>query len=218
MAALHARNRTGRGQKIDASLFETQLSLMLNVAANWLNLGVEGRRWGTEHPSIVPYGSFPTRDESYLIVGATNNRQFVTLAKLLGRPELAEDEQFSTNDARVANREPLDEILREIFRTKTTDDWLHVFEDSGIPYGPINNIERAFGHAQAQARDMVQTIGVDAAKDGQFTTPGFPVKFSDAKPSIRSSPPLLGQDTNEVLQEIGMKESQLADLRKEAVI
>ena len=217
MAALHARNRTGRGQKIDSSLFETQLSLLLNVAASWLNLGVEGSRWGTEHPSIVPYGAFPTR-ESYLIVGATNNRQFATLTRLLKRQELAGDERFNTNDARVANREALNEILRGIFRTKSTEAWLRVFEDSGMPYGPINSIESAFGHAQTQAREMVQTIGMGVARDGKFTAPGFPVKFGDSKPSVRRSPPLLGQHTAEVLREIGVDESRLLSLRKEGVV
>lgn len=217
MSALHARNRTGKGQKIDGSLFETQLALMINVAACWLNLGLEGKRWGTEHPSIVPYGSFPTKD-SYLIMGATNNRQFVTLSKLLKRPELSEDKRFNTNDARVAHRTELNEIINDIFKSKKTKEWLSAFDESGLPYGPINSIESAFSHAQAQARQMVQTIDIDAATDGKFHVPGFPVKFSDTGPSIRSSPPLLGQHTEEVLHEIGILESEIAGLRRHAII
>ena len=217
MSALHARNRTGKGQKIDGSLFETQLALLINVAACWLNLGLEGKRWGTEHPSIVPYGSFPTKD-SYLIMGATNNRQFVTLLKLLKRPGLSEDPRFDTNDARVINRVELNSLLQDIFKTKTTDEWLAAFDGSGLPYGPINNVERAFSHAQAQARQMVQTIDFDAATNGKFEVPGFPVKFSDTGPSVRSSPPLLGQHTEEVLREIGLSRVEIARLREMSII
>jgi succinate--hydroxymethylglutarate CoA-transferase len=94
------------------------------------------------------------------------------LAKLLGRPELARDERFSTNDARVENRTALNAVLHEIFKTKTTDEWLGVFEGSSLPYGPVNTIERAFGHAQTQARDMIQTIPWDAATNGMVKVPG----------------------------------------------
>ncbi|KAK2731795.1 hypothetical protein FQN55_004452 [Onygenales sp. PD_40] len=217
MAALQARHRTGKGQKIDGSLFETQLSMLINVASNWLNMGQEAQRWGTAHPSIVPYEAFKTKD-SYLVLGATNNRQFAVLAERLGNPELAKDEKFQTNDSRVRNRVELNNILYGLFEAKTTDEWLEVFENSGMPYGPINSLEKVFSHTQAQARQMVKNINFDAAVGGDFKVTGFPVKFSDTEPSIRRSPPLLGEHTEEVLQEIGLSEGSLASLRKEKII
>ncbi|EFW13661.1 hypothetical protein D8B26_002590 [Coccidioides posadasii str. Silveira] len=217
VSALHARNRTGKGQKVDGSLFETQLALMVNIASVWLNMGREAKRWGTAHPSIVPYEAFPTKD-SYLVMGATNNRQFAILAERLGQPDLARDERFRTNDARIENRVELNKILHELFQTRTTDEWLTVFENSGMPYGPINSIEKAFSHAQAQARDMVHTLQMDSAADGEFKVTGFPVKFSESKPSVRINPPLLGQHTEEVLAELGITGKKVDELRRQGVV
>ncbi|EEQ89495.1 CoA-transferase [Blastomyces dermatitidis ER-3] len=217
MAALQARHRTGKGQKLDGSLFETQLSLLINVASSWLNMGQEAQRWGTAHPSIVPYEGFKTKD-SYLVLGATNNRQFGVLAERMGRPDLATDERFLTNDSRVRNRSELNNILYDLFKTKTTDEWLDVYENSGIPYGPINSLERVFTHTQTHAREMVKSIDFDAAVDGIFKVVGFPVKFSNTEASVRSNPPLLGEHTDDVLKELGLSQEKLADLRREKVI
>jgi succinate---hydroxymethylglutarate CoA-transferase len=171
VSALFARERTGRGQKIDASLFESQIALLINVGMSWLNLGEEAERWGTQHPSVVPYDAFKTKD-LYFVCGATNDKQFDTFCKLLGCAELSEDERFRTNADRVVNRDALFPILNEIFKTKTTDEWLSVFEGSGMPYAPINTMERVFAHPQTKARDMVQSIPWDAAQTGSINLIG----------------------------------------------
>ncbi|KAK2751184.1 hypothetical protein FQN57_000261 [Myotisia sp. PD_48] len=217
VSALHARNKTGKGQKIDASLFETQLAVMVNVAAVWLNLGKEAQRWGTGHPSIVPYEAFQTKD-SYLVMGATNDRQFKILADRLGQPELAKREKFLTNEVRVQNRDELNMIVHGLFRVKTTDEWLEIFEGSGLPYGPINTIEKAFDHAQAQARQMIETLDMDSMAGGKCKVAGFPVKFSESKPSVRRNPPLLSQHTEEVLGEIGISGDSFNQLRADGVV
>ena len=178
LAALHVRQQTGRGQKIDTSLFETQISLLTNVAMSWLNNGELAGRWGTAHPSIVPYQAFQTND-SYLVVGAVNNRQFANLCQLLGHPGLVNDDRFASNNSRLKNREALLEILGDIFKTKATDDWLAILEGSGMPYGPINNIEQAFSHPQTQARQMVQTIPHQAAQAEEIKVLGMPVPYVD---------------------------------------
>lgn len=133
----YARQRTRRGQKIDASLFETQVALLSNVALAWLNLGQEADRWGTQHPSVVPYDAFKTKD-LYFVCGATNDKQFAHLCKLLGQKSLADDESFLTNADRVRNRDDLYPILNEIFEQQSTDEWIKRFEGSGMPYAPIN--------------------------------------------------------------------------------
>lgn len=167
LAALLGRQTTGLGQKIDASLFETQISLLANVAMTWLNLGQEAQRWGTAHPSIVPYEAFETSD-SFLVIGAVNNRQFSKLCNLLGNGELADDLRFVDNDSRVKNRKELKVILDDLFASKKTEEWLAIFEGSGMPYGPINNMQQVFSHPQTKARDMTKTVDYDATVSGKL--------------------------------------------------
>ncbi|PHH59260.1 hypothetical protein CDD81_3517 [Ophiocordyceps australis] len=217
LAALHARHVTGRGQRIDTSLFESQISLLANVAMSWLNGGQEARRWGTAHPSIVPYDCFRTAD-SHLVAGAVNNRQFAKLCRIIGHQDLATDERFATNDARVKNRAELSAILDRLFSQKSTDEWMVAFDGSGMPYGPINSMERVFSHPQTLARNMVESVPDDAAVHGLVKVLGIPVKFSDTKPSIRSRPPRLGEHTDLVLGELGIHSAQIAQLRQDQVV
>ncbi|KAF9895334.1 hypothetical protein FE257_000238 [Aspergillus nanangensis] len=217
-AALLYRVKTGKGQKIDASLFETTISILNNVGMSWLNLRKEGKRWGTGHPTIVPYEAFKTGD-SLLVLGAVNSRQFRVLCKRLGREELADDERFADNDSRVKNRRELKGILDELFATRTTEQWLEVFEGSGLPHGPVNTIEAAFDHPQVAARHMVQTIDHSAAASGKINVLGNAVKFSETPATTRSEPPGLGEHTDEVLKEIvGYSEEEISQLRKEGAV
>ncbi|KAL4894877.1 CoA-transferase family III domain-containing protein [Aspergillus ambiguus] len=215
-AALVARKKTGKGQKIDASLFETTISILSNVGMSWLNLGKEGRRWGNSHPSIVPYDAFKTKD-SLLVIGAVNNRQFKAMCKYLGKPELADDPRFVDNDARLTNRVELKQILDTLFAAKTTSHWLEVFQKSGLPHGPVNTLEQAFSHPQVAARQMVQSVEQSASVSGKLSVLGIPVKFSETPGSIRSEPPSLGGNTDEVLREL-YTEEDIAQLRKDGVI
>lgn len=130
MAALFARERSGRGQHISASLFETQISLLINIGANWLNMGVEGQRFGAAHPSIVPYNTWRCKDGMYLALAANNQNQYQTLCKRIGMPELVDDARFTTNALRVENRKAMDEVLDEVFGAKTINEWLHILDGS----------------------------------------------------------------------------------------
>jgi succinate--hydroxymethylglutarate CoA-transferase len=171
VAALYSRQQTGRGQRIDTSLFETQISLLTNVAMSWLNLGREAERWGTAHPSVVPYDAFKTKD-TYFVIGATNDKQFAILCTQLGQPSLAQDPRFVTNGYRVQNREELKPLIDRLFAAKTTQEWIEIFEGSGMPYGPINNMERVFAHPQTEARNMVQKVTFNAARSGNISLLG----------------------------------------------
>jgi succinate--hydroxymethylglutarate CoA-transferase len=236
VSALLARERTGFGQKIDTSLFETTISILANVGMSWINMGKEAQRWGTAHPTIVPYEAFKTKD-TFLVVGAVNNRQFKNLCERLGNKDLANDSRFIDNNARIQNRKDLKRIFDELFLTRTTQEWESAFEGSGMPYGPINTLEQVFSHPQALARDMVQTVEQNAAVSGKVKVLGksffhffflefvfanyvlgMPVKFSQSKPSIRDGPPSLGQHTEEVLQELGLSPETVSQLRKAKVI
>lgn len=234
LAALEARHRTGRGQKLDGSLFETQIALLTQSAMAWLNLGQEGQRWGAQHSSVVPYDAFKTKD-IYLVCGAVNDKQFLKFCTILGKPELASDERFKDNYTRVMNREELNEILSGLFLTKTTDEWIALFEGTGLPYGAINTMERVFSHPQTAAREMVVEVPFEPATAGKFSllgrlwrsfvfrmstkdSTGPAVKFSDTKPTIRRSPPLHGQHTDEILEELGIAKLEADKLREDGVI
>lgn len=165
IAALYAREKSGLGQKINASLYETQVALLTNVALAWLNLGQEAERWGTQHPSVVPYDAFKTKD-LYFVCGATNDRQFGVFCEQLGIQHLAKDARFLTNADRVINRDELYPLLNKVFQTKSTDEWIELFDGSGLPYAPINTMERVFDHPQTEAAQMVYDVPFNAAMSG----------------------------------------------------
>lgn len=217
LAAVYARDRDGTGQRVDTSLFEAQISLLTNVGLSWLNLGIEAQRWGCQHPSIAPYDAFQTKD-AYLVCGATNDAQFVALCKLLGLEDLITDERFATNPKRVENRHLLGPIFNQVFLTRTTKEWVSVFDKTGLPFGPINNMERAFEHPQTVARDMISHVRLDAAESGEIRLIGPAVKFSRTRTSLQRAPPRLGEHTSDLLEELGIEKQEAANLKKKGVI
>ncbi|KAK5897718.1 hypothetical protein CgunFtcFv8_015198 [Champsocephalus gunnari] len=147
MAALLQRERTGRGAHIDCNLLSSQVSCLTHIAANFLNAGQEAKRWGTAHQSIVPYQGFSTRD-GHIVVAAGNNTQFIRVCEVLQLKELAEDPKYTTNTLRVQHRKELLHTLSHRLLQETTADWLTQFEGSGVPVGPINNIQEVFSNPQ----------------------------------------------------------------------
>ncbi|KAK7110755.1 succinate--hydroxymethylglutarate CoA-transferase-like [Littorina saxatilis] len=216
MAALLHRHHTGQGQHIDCNLFSTQVVSLVNIASNYLNAGQEASRHGTAHPSIVPYQAFKTRD-GYVLVGAGNDGQFKILCKCLGLEDLSTDERYATNKLRVANRDTLLHTLSQIFGEKTTGEWLTLLEGSGIPYGPINNMQAVFSDPQVKHQQLIQEIPHPTA--GTVRLPGPAVKFSETATVSPTPPPTLGQHTQEVLQGLlGMEPQDISTLRTEKVI
>ncbi|XP_054713908.1 succinate--hydroxymethylglutarate CoA-transferase-like isoform X2 [Uloborus diversus] len=199
MAALIQRMKTGLGQKIDCDLLSTQVSLLANIGSNYLNANQEAKRWGTAHESIVPYKAFKTKD-GYITVGAASNKQFKTLCQLLNVENLAEDVMFLTNKDRVKNRQVLEAELSSIFCSETTDHWLSVFKESGMPYGPVNTMEEVFKHPQVLHNKMVAEMV--HSHIGKIRVTGPAVKYSTGSNEARSPPPTLGEHTNEVLSSI----------------
>ncbi len=216
LAALRTRDATGEGQHIDLSLLETQVALLTNVASNTLVGGMEHRRLGNAHPNIAPYEAFPARDR-WFALAAGNERQWAILCQVLGRPDLKEDPRFADNNARVANRPALREVLDEEFRVRDASDWLAELRQAGLPCGPINTIPEVFDHPQAEARSL--TLEVDHPTAGLVQFPGFPYKFSSTPAQVRLPPPLLGQHTEEVLGNVlGFSTSEVARLREEEIV
>ncbi|KAK8762902.1 hypothetical protein V5799_034489 [Amblyomma americanum] len=212
MAALLQRTRTGRGQWVNCNLFSTQVSVLANIASNYLNANLEASRHGTSHESIVPYAAFETSD-GYITVGAASEGQFKVFCRVLDVNELLSDLRFKDNPSRVKNRDTLTEILNNRFKSKTTKEWLELFEGSGIPYGPLNTIQQVF--EDPQGKEMVVKLSHKTA--GTVSLVGPAVGFSEGVNQVRSPPPLLGEHTDEVLSQF-LSTNDIARLRAGKVI
>ena len=216
LAAVLQRQITGKGQHIDCNLFSTQIASLINIGSNYLNAGMEARRHGTAHESIVPYQAFKTKD-SYLLVGAGNDKQFKVLCKVLDLNHLSADDRFINNKQRVANRTTLLSTLKKLFITKTTTNWLSVFDNSGIPYGPLNNMENVFSDPQTLHNNMILEMNHTTA--GTVRVPGKAVRYSDAQMKPVLPPPTLGQHTDEILtQMLNLSYTEIKSLRDKHVI
>jgi succinate---hydroxymethylglutarate CoA-transferase len=216
LAALNARERTGKGQKVELSLYETSLAMLVNVAASYLAAGRNAGRFGNGHPSIVPYTSYQTAD-AMLALGVGNERQFARLADVLGHPEWAKDARFTSNSARVENRAVIDGLINEALSHDGADAWLAKLKAAGIPCGKINSVAQALEDSQTAARQMTETI--DHPTVGSLKMLGIPFKFSDTACSVRRPPPTLGQHSEEILSgELGLDDKAIADLRRQKVI
>jgi len=215
LAALEARHTTGRGQRIDISLLDSQIAWLVNRAGNYLVGGAEPQRHGNAHPSIVPYESFRARDK-WFTVAVGNDSQFARLAQTLGAPELASDPRFVSNPARVEHRLELVELLSGYFRRRDAEEWLTAFRREKIPGGPINSIPEALADPQVLARDMV--IEMPHPTAGVVRLVGSPLKLSETPAAYVRHPPLLGEHTDEVLAELGYDADEVRSLRQHGIV
>ncbi|KAJ2001525.1 hypothetical protein GGI06_005818, partial [Coemansia sp. S85] len=199
MAALISRASTGRGQHLDASLLQTQVSMLANIGSNYLIGGMEAQRWGTRHASIAPYQVFATSDGS-ICIGAGNNKQFASLCHRLQQPGLPDDPRFRTNADRVKNRAQLVSIINQTLSVMTTEEVLALLEGCGLPYGPVNNVAQTFAHPQVLARRVVREIEHPFA--GKINVVGPAVEYSESGVGVRLPPPMLGQHTELVLRSV----------------
>ncbi|KAJ3948471.1 uncharacterized protein N0V96_002724 [Colletotrichum fioriniae] len=217
MAALLARGRTGRGQHIDVALSDCQTATLANIASSCLISGKkDSGRWGTAHPSIVPYKSFKTKDGDILF-GGGNDRLYGILCQGLNKPEWQHDAKYATNANRVANRVELEGLIEQVTVTKTTAEWLRVFEGKGMPYAAVNDVQGTLEHEHTKARNMV--VEMEHEECGPIRMVNTPVKYSESEPSVRSVPPTLGQHTDEVLGgHLGFSEERIRALKGEGVV
>jgi len=216
LAALNARHRTGRGQHVEVSLYESGLFMLANVASNHLVSGKDARRFGNGHPNIVPYTAYPVKD-GMIAVAVGNDTQFVKFAAALGHAEWPADPRFVRNQDRVVNREAIDSLIIEALKTEDAESLTAKLTEAGIPCGRINSVAQALSAPHTVACNMVETIKHPTAGDVRVL--GMPFSFSDTPPSIRRAPPTLGQHTEQVLgDELGLSAERIAELRAQKVI
>src|SRR5258708_23707866 len=212
LAALHARERTGKGQKVELSLYETSLAMLVNVAASYLAAGRNAPRFGNGHPSIVPYTTYQAAD-GMIALGIGNERPFARIAEVLGHPEWASDARFTSNRARVENRALVDRMINEALSHDDADVWLTKLKAVGIPCGKINSGAKALDDPQTAARGMI--VAIEHCSVVALKMLGIPFKFSDTACSVRRPPPTLGDPKSDILAgELGLDDKTFAELRQ----
>ncbi len=215
-AALHHRTASGEGQHIDMSLLDSQVSWLVNQASNYFVSGECPQRSGAQHPNLTPYQPFKTKD-GYVIIAIGNDGQFKRFCEEAACLQLASDARYLTNPERNANRKTLIPEMEKIALTRTSQEWISSLQKVAVPCGPINSIDEVFKDPQVQHRGM--KVEMDHPLSGTVTTVANPIKFSKTPVEYKKAPPLLGEDTNKVLEDIlGKSGSEIQELIKKKII
>ncbi len=216
LAALRHRDATGEGQYMDLALLDTQVGWLANQAHNYFASGIPPVRTGAQHPNLAPYQPFKTAD-GYVIIAIGNDIQFRRFCEFVERSELADDERFKTNPDRVTNRAELIEEMAAIFAQRTSADWMGTLPDIAVPCGPINTIPEVFEEEQVQTRGM--KIELPHPLAGPMEAVASPLNFSKTPVQYDKAPPLLGEDTEEVLRRVlGKTDEEIEQLTKKEII
>jgi crotonobetainyl-CoA:carnitine CoA-transferase CaiB-like acyl-CoA transferase len=215
LAALLAREKTGKGQFLDMALFDSQVTWLANLGSSYLNAGASPRRWGNAHPNVVPYQMFRASDGRYFVLGVGSEalwKKFV--AMLNAENTLGADPRFSSNALRTANRTELIALLQRRFDGLPMSAWLEQLAGAGIPCAPINGVPEALNDAQTLARGMI--VQLEHPSLGVVRSIANPVKLSDTPVSYRLPPPLLGEHTAEILESLGYSSDEAARVARAA--
>lgn len=229
LAALYHRERTGRGQRVEVSLLDTAVTWLTYVAQGYLATGREPGRFGSAHPSIVPYQAFRGSDGRYLIVAVGNDATWQRLARLLDELEgssLAAEARFATNASRVAHRQELVPALEALFARRPAAEWLHHLRQVQVPCGPIHDLASLLAEEQVRARGLLQEVpypgappsALPGARAGWLPVLGPAPKLSETPARVRLRPPALGEHTDAILQELGLTPREVTELRRQGVV
>lgn len=215
LAALHERERSGLGQMVDVAMLDCQVAILENAISRFEFTGEVPGPIGNRHPSIVPFETFETMT-SPIMVAVGNDRLWATLCGLMDL-DIANDSRFATNPLRNENYLLLKPILVEKFMTKPAEEWQKMFDEAGIPSGPINSVDKVVTNEQVVARDMI--VEVEHPTAGDTRIPGIPIKLSRTPGDVRMAAPVLGADTEMLLKEyLGLSPEQIAELSEKQVI
>jgi formyl-CoA transferase/CoA:oxalate CoA-transferase len=214
VAGVAARARGGQAPKVEVPLLESMIAALVNQSAGALNGGVDPMRMGNDHPSVVPYGPLPAADVP-LVIGAANDGQFAAFTRVLGIPELSTDPRFASNRDRVQNRAALLPLLVGRLVTRNAAEWAVELASAGVPSAPVNTVADALADPHVVAAGLV----VDSTHDGQpIRVVGSPYLVDGVRPAVRSGPPAIGADTDEILTGLGMTPAEVEDLRGRGVV
>jgi crotonobetainyl-CoA:carnitine CoA-transferase CaiB-like acyl-CoA transferase len=214
--ALLARVGSGRGQRVDVGMLDSTVALLTYQAGIYFATGAAPGRMGNRHPTIVPYETFAASDGDF-VVAVGNDEQWRRFCGILSVGELAGDERFATNRARVTNYEALRPLLVERMRSRTRREWVEDLKRAGVPCGSVREIGDVMGDPQLDARQMIETV--DHITAGAVRVLGVPIKLSDTPGGVRTAPPALGQHTNQILEaECGMTAGHIDELRRAKAI
>jgi len=201
LAALFARERTGRGQRIDIAMLDTVAALLTYQGASALATGATPVRMGNRHPSIAPYDTFATSDGEF-VLAVGNDDQFRRMCAALGRPDLALESRFATNPDRVRHYAALRGELSPLLATRTREDVLTTLTAAGVPCGAVRTVTEALADPQLAEREMI--VPLEHVTAGTIRVIGTPVKLSGTPAAVRTPPPTLGQHTESILRELGL--------------
>ncbi len=215
LAALRHAEATGVGQDIDLALLDTQVAMMANLGAGYLVTGEVPKRAGNAHQNLVPYQVFEALD-GHLVLAVGNDAQFTRCCEVLGHPEWPQDPRFAKTAARVRHRDALVPLMAAAFRTQSKSHWLSALEEATVPSGPINDLGEVFSDPQVRERGM--QVHVPHAVNDELQVIGSPIRMSATPVQMRLGPPLLGQHTDEVLEELGLGAQERAALREKGVV
>lgn len=217
LAALHAREKNGKGQHVDVALTDCTLSAMTNLAQYYLTSGTVAPRLGNAHATIVPYQVFETAD-GHIILAVGNNDQFARFAALAGHSEWAEDVRFARNRDRVQNRDILVPMMTEVVKQHPSEYWLKLCDEHNVPCGPINTMDKVFQMEQIQARGMEIEMNHPLSPTPVHLV-GSPLKFSETPVSYELPPPTCGEHTQEVLKNLlDLSDEEIEELKNSHVI
>jgi crotonobetainyl-CoA:carnitine CoA-transferase CaiB-like acyl-CoA transferase len=216
LAALFDRERTGKGRRIELSMFDAMLNLLGYMGTMWLTNGEVPQPPGSAHDYTVPWQAFAAQD-GYVVVATRQEGFWRKLCGVLEEPALADDPRFATNALRVENRVVLVPYLERIFRTRTVADWLERLRAAEVPAAPVNNLDGAFAEPPVAEREMI--VEYDHPEVGKVRMPGNPIKMSGVSGTISRPAPRLGEHTDAILRELlRLTAGQIASLREQGAI
>ena len=215
LTALRQRDQTGKGQWVESALLDGQVAALSYHATGFMGTGVEPKRMGSGHPSLVPYQSFSASDGQF-IIGCANQGLWERMCRAIGQDAMLDDPRYTTNTDRVEHRAECVGELSALFAQKTTAHWVDLIVEAGVPCGPINTVADVVSNPQVLARNMIAEADHPNIPNLKF--PGSPLKLTDSPATIRRVPPMLGQHNEEILEEAGYSPEKIADLKERGVL